>query len=599
MNGREIAEVEDGGAFANELRKNRRLGKISGEINVAYFKKLSEVHVNADKGRVRKPYIIVENGKSKFTNEVKAELANSKEDFNMLTRRGIIEYLDAEEEENAYVTFKEEDISEKTTHLEIDPAHLLGLTVNITVFPEYNLMGRHPQLSNFAKQAQGLYATNFKYRYDSEAYILFYPQNPIISSIAYRTLNLKDHASGQNFVVALSTYYGYNMKDAIVLNKSAVDRGLGRSAYFNIYRSEEQRYAGGQQDHFVMPAPTTENYKGEHAYAKLGEDGVIEPEMRVGEGDVLIGKVSPQRFLEEETSFGIGIERTRDNSTTMRPGFDGVVDNVLVTETAGATTRLVKVRVRSIKVPEAGDKFGSRHSQKGVVALLVNQEDMPFTKQGIVPDLVLNPIGLPVRMTFGHMIETLGAKAASLDGTNIDGTPFSKHGKELVDEYGKILEKHGFDRFGDEILYDGRTGKRFGATIFTGVVYYQRLKHMVSLKQQVRSRGGVHMLTRQPTEGKVHGGGLRLGEMERDALVGYGASLLIKERMLDQSDKDTIWICKSCGDMGYYDHIKRTPVCPSCNGHDLAEVEISYAFKLLMNELKSMHMVAKFKLKGE
>jgi len=181
----------------------------------------------------------------------------------------------------------------------------------------------------------------------------------------------------------------------------------------------------------------------------------------------------------------------------------------------------------------------------------------------------------------------------------MDGTPFSKHGKELVDEYGKILEKHGFDRFGDEMLYDGRTGKRFGATIFTGVVYYQRLKHMVSLKQQVRSRGGVHMLTRQPTEGKVHGGGLRLGEMERDALVGYGASLLIKERMLDQSDKDTIWICKTCGDMGYYDHIKRTAVCPSCNGHDLAEVEISYAFKLLMNELKSMHMVAKFKLKGE
>ncbi len=598
LDGREIGAVQDGRAFADELRENRRKGLMSNEVNVAYVRKLNEVHINADRGRVRKPYIVVTGGKSTFTDELKQKLKNGEIDFNYLVRRGVIEYLDAEEEENISAAIDEASVTDKTTHLEIDPTSLFGLTVNASVFPEFNSMGRHPIAWNFMKQAQGLYATNFGERYDARAFMLYYPQMPIVNSVAYRTLGLNRHANGQNLVVALSTYYGYDMLDSVVLNKASVDRGMGRSLFLRSYTDEERRYPGGQQDHFGVPPATIEGYKGEHAYSKLGEDGIVEPELQVDENDVIIGKVSPPRFLEEQTSFGIGEEKRRDNSTMLRAGELGVVDSVMFGETTGAT-RIVKIRIRSNKIPEAGDKFASRQSQKGVVALIVNQEDLPFTKEGIVPDMIINPLGLPNRMTFGHMIEMLGAKAASLEGKQIDGTPFSASGEKIIDDYGKVLEQHGFDKFGDEVLYDGRTGRKMSAKIFTGVVYYHRLWHMVSLKQQVRSRGPVQILTRQPTEGKPRRGGLKFGEMERDALVGHGASLLIKDRMLEQSDRAYVWVCKDCGDIGYYDYTKNTAVCPTCGGNNVEEVEMSYAFKLLLDELKSMHILARIRLKSE
>jgi DNA-directed RNA polymerase subunit B' len=598
LDGRSIGFVEHGRRFAEEIRRNRRLGVISGEVNVAYRKRLNEVRINADRGRARKPYIIVENGAGKFTDDLREKLKNKEIDFNYLLRRGVVEYLDAEEEENAVVALKPDGITRATTHLEIDPAILFGLTFNVSVYPEHNSVGRHAISANFIKQSQGLYSINFNSRYDARAFLLYYPQTPIADSVAYRKLNLGKHPSGQNMVVAVSTYYGYNMKDALVINKSAIDRGLGRSAFFRTYSDEERRYPGGQQDHFRVPAATTEGYLGEHAYSKLSEDGIIEQETPVTEGDVLVGKVSPPRFLEEQTSFGVVEERNRDNSVTLRAGEEGVIDNVMLTETTGAT-KLVKARVRSVKVPEVGDKFASRHGQKGVVALIVNQEDMPFTKDGIIPDLLLNPHSLPGRMTFGHMIETIASKAGALAGTHYDGTAFSENGKERVDMYGSVLEKYGYDKFGDESLYDGRTGKQFNAKIFTGIVYFNRLWHMVSLKLQVRSRGPVQILTHQPTEGKPRRGGLKFGEMERDALVGHGASLLLKDRMLEQSDKADIWICKQCGDVGYFDFVKNVPVCASDGGNDLEKVEISYAFKLLLDEVKSMHILPRIKLKSE
>ncbi len=598
LDGRIIGSVKDGSAFAKEIRKNRRAGLISGEVNVAYIRKLNEVHINADRGRARKPYIIVEHGKSKFTDELKQKLASKEIDFNYMIRRGVIEYLDAEEEENVLAALDESEITPKTTHLEIDPASIFGLTVNSSVFMEFNSVGRHSIALNFSKQSQGLYAINFNNRYDPRAFLLYYPQIPIVNSITYRTLGLSKHPSGQNFVVALSTYYGYNMKDAVVLNKSAVDRGLGRSIFYRTYGDEERRYPGGQQDHLKIPPATTDGYLGEHAYAKLSDDGIVEVGTQVDEGDVLIGKVSPPRFLEEQTSFGVGEEKSRDNSVSLRAGEEGVVDDVMLSETTGAT-KIVKVRIRSVKIPEVGDKFASRQAQKGVVALILNQEDMPFSKDGIVPDLLLNPHSLPGRMTMGHMLEMLGAKAGSLQGTYIDGTPFSKKGIERIEEYGQVLERYGFDRFGDEELYDGRSGRKFNAKVFTGVVYYNKLLHMVSLKLQVRSRGPVQILTHQPTEGKPRRGGLKFGEMERDALVGHGASLSLKERMLDQSDKAEIWICKNDGDVGYYDYIKNVPVCQLCRGNNLERVEISYAFKLLLDEIKSMHILPRMLLKSE
>lgn len=598
INGKMLGSVSNGPAFVAEVKKGRRSGIVSGEVNIAYMKKLNEVYVFTDRGRVRKPYIIVENGKSKLTGELKQKLASKEIDFNYLVRRGIIEYLDAEEEENILSAVDEAQVTGKTTHLEIDPASNLSLIMNLNIFPEYNSIGKHSLMSNFVKQAQGLYALNFRNRYDARAFLLFYPQVPLVNSITYRQLKLGRHASGQNFVVALTTYYGYNMKDAVVLNKAAVDRGLGRSLFYRSYADEERRYPGGQQDHFRIPSPTADGYKGEHAYVKLSDDGIIEPEMDIGEGNVLIGKVSPPRFLEEQTTFGIAEEKTRDNSVILRSGEEGIVDSVAISETTGAT-KIVKVRVRSIKIPENGDKFASRQAQKGVVGLILRNEDMPFSGGGIVPDLLLNPHSLPGRMTLGHMLEMLTGKAVSLDGRMVDGTPFSTNGTELIDEYGAVLEKNGFDRFGDEWFYDGRTGKRFAAKIFTGVVYYNKLHQMVSLKLQVRGRGPMQILTHQPTEGKPRKGGLKFGEMERDALVGHGASLLLKERMLDQSDKTTILVCKDCGDIGYHDNIKNANVCLTCGSSSLKEVEISYGFKVLLDEIKSLHILPRIRLKNE
>ncbi|MCL4383089.1 MAG: DNA-directed RNA polymerase subunit B [Candidatus Marsarchaeota archaeon] len=596
LDGKLLTSVNDPKSFANEIRQNRRNGLLPNEVNIVYLKSINEVHINSDRGRVRKPYIIVENGKSRLNDELKQKIKAKEIDFNYLIRKGIIEYLDAEEEENIYAALDEKSITKHTTHLEIDPASNLGLTINASVFPEYNSIGRHPISANFMKQSQGMYLSNFNNRYDARAFVLYYPQMPLINSTAFRSLNLKKYSNGQNFVVALTTYYGFNMADAIVMNKSSIDRGLGRSVFFRSYNDEERRYPGEQKDHFKVPAPTTEGYLGENAYSKLGDDGLIEKELDINEGDVLIGKVSPPRFLEEQTSFDVGEERSRDNSVVLRSGEQGIVDNVMLTETSGAT-KLVKVKIRSIKVPQIGDKFASRHGQKGVVSLLLPQEDMPFSSNGIIPDLLLNPHSLPSRMTFGHMLEMLGGKAAALSGQYFDGTPFSSNGKERIEEYSKILGDFNFDKLGDEELYDGRTGKKFHAKIFQGVVYYNRLWHMVSLKLQVRSRGPVQILTHQPTEGKPRKGGLKFGELERDALVGHGASLLIKDRMLEQSDKSEIWVCKECGDIGYYDYIKRVPICLACNStNNIEKVEISYAFKLLLDELKSLHVFPKLNI---
>ena len=595
LNGRDIGIVEDPAKFVSEIRNARRTGVISGEVNVAHYGKQHYININSDRGRVRKPYVIIENGKSKLTQEIIEKLKNKEINFNYLFRNGIVEYLDAEEEENALVAFEEKDITPKHTHVEVDIASIFGFTVSTSPYPEHNSIARQAMLANFIKQSQGLYAINFNQRFDSRGYLLFYPQVPIVNTVSYRKANIQKHPSGQNLVVALSTYYGYNMQDAVVLNRASVERGVGRRLFYKTYTDEERRYPGGQRDRLKIPPATAEGYMGEHFYSKLSDDGIIEPEMDVEEGDVLIGKVSPPRFLEESMGPSGIEEKVRDDSTVLKTGETGVVDSVMVTESPGAT-KLVKIRIRSLRVPENGDKFASRHGQKGVTSLIVPPEDMPFTDSGIIPDLLLNPHSVPSRMTFGHLLEELAGKAGSVKGRMIDGTAFAEDGLDRMDAYGKMLEESGFDKYGEEEMYDGITGMKFKARIFTGVAYYNRLYHMVSNKMQVRSRGKVQILTHQPTEGKARQGALRFGEMERDTLIGYGASLLLKERLLDQSDKTNVLVCKQCGNIGYYDHVKRVNVCPIDKSSDFVEVEMSYAFKVLLDEIKSLHIMPRMKV---
>ncbi|MEM4367316.1 MAG: DNA-directed RNA polymerase subunit B [Candidatus Anstonellales archaeon] len=593
INGKLVGEVKNGKNFAKKFRELRRQGRINHEVNIYYNKSTNEVFINTSAGRVRKPYIVVNKGKVALTNDIIEKLNAGTMKWKDLISNGIIEYLDAEEEENALVAIREEDVNEKTTHLEIDPASIFGITVGNLPYQEHNSSPRITMASAMAKQSLGVYATNFDNRFDTRSYIMFYPQKPIVSTSIYKMLNFEKRAAGQNAVVALMSYRGYNLADAIVVNKGAAQRGFGKVMMFRTYETEEKMYPGGQRDKIEKPNPTIVGYREEELYRHLGDGGIIAPGARVKGRDVLIGKTSPPRFLEEISIFGVVEEKRRESSVALKPNEEGVVDKVLISISPEGE-KLVKVRVRSMKDLEIGDKIASRHGQKGVVGMLVPHEDMPFTKEGIVPDLIINPHAIPSRMTAGHLLEMLGGKASVIGGILADGTPFRGTPEE---EYTRALKEHGFEEYGEEVLYDGVTGEAIKAKIFIGVVYYQRLHHLVSNKMHARSRGPVQLLTKQPTEGKAREGGLRFGEMERDTLIGHGASMLIKERLLEESDKTTYLVCKNCGGGAYFDRIKKRAICPICSDSDVEEVEISYAFKLLLDELRSLYIFPRVKVK--
>ncbi|PIT84437.1 DNA-directed RNA polymerase subunit B [Candidatus Micrarchaeota archaeon CG10_big_fil_rev_8_21_14_0_10_45_29] len=585
LNGRLIGEVENPNDLLSKLSESRRSGSMAAGVNFYYNSRTDEFMVNSDSGRARRPYIIVEGGKSKLTSELDSQLKAGQMSWGKLVSMGVIEYLDAEEEEGARIALHEADITDEHTHLEIDPVTITGVTVSTLPYPEYNSSPRVTMACSMSKQSLGTYLLNFNQRNDSRGHILYYPQQPLVQSRPYKILGFGEHAAGQNFVVAVVCHEGYNTSDALVVNRSAIDRGLGRSVFFKTHETEERRYPGGQKDKFELPPVTAQGYRDERAYRHLSDDGIILPESKLEPKDVLVGKTSPPRFLEEVSVFGMVEEKKRDNSLSVKAGDHGAVDSVLITDSL-AGNRLVKVRVRSIKVPEQGDKFASRHGQKGVIGMKLSQEDMPFTSEGIVPDLMINPHAIPSRMTAGHLLEMLGGKAVCHSGKFGDATAFAGDGEE---KFRNELKTLGFDEYGVETLYDGYTGKPIKAKIYIGVIYYQKLHHLVSNKMHVRARGPVQLLTRQPTEGRAREGGLRFGEMERDCLIGYGASMLIRERLLEESDRSYQLVCAKTGSIGYKDYIRNRLVSPlDENSSELYYVEMSHAFKLLLDEIKSM-----------
>ena len=585
LNGRIIGKHADGDALVKEMLKLRRTGEINNEVNIEYYKDLGEFYINCDDGRSRRPLVVVENGKSRLTEEVKEKIKQKEIEWEDLINQGIIEYLDPGEEDTlSYVAMSDNEITPEHTHVEMDPAGILSVVTAALPMQEYNLSSRVPMACSMAKQAIGIYATNFGIRMDTRTYLLYYPQKALVYTRPNKILKIDERIGGENLVVAIASFKGYNMEDGIVINKSAVDRGLLRAVSYRTYETEERRYPGGQKDKFEIPAPTVNGYREETAYKYLDEDGIIVPNVEVKGRDVLIGKTSPPRFLEEVSAFGIAEEKKRESSITLKAEEEGIVDAVMLTQSPSGN-RLVKIKIRDIKIPENGDKVASRHAQKGVIGLIIPQEDLPFTSSGIVPDLILNPHAIPSRMTVGHMLEMIGAKASCLTGEEMDGTTFAKNQEEETRE---TLKSHGFQSAGHEVLYDGETGKKIEVEIFLGVVYYQRLYHLVSNKMHARSRGPVQLLTRQPTEGRVREGGLRFGEMERDCLIGYGASMLLKERLLDESDKIVELVCTDCGSVSMHDYVKNKDICPVCESTNVAPIEMAYAFKLLLDEIKAL-----------
>ncbi len=590
--------AKDPVALAEELREYRRQGKISSEVNIAYHPPeveggRSELYVNSDAGRVRRPLILVENGRPRLTEEHMVQLEQGRVSFQDLVRAGIVELLDADEEENTLIAMYEHELRREHTHLEITPYTMLGIAASLIPFPEHNQSPRNAYESAMAKQALGVFSSNIFNRVDSRSHLLHYPQTPIVQTKPMEVFNFLERPSGQNVVVAILSFQGYNMEDAIIINKSSVDRGLFRSTFYRIYEAESRQYLGGLRDKFEIPEAGIRGYRGDRYYRQLEEDGIISPEAEVAGNTVLVGRTSPPRFLEEYREFEVKGPTKRDSSVTMRPSEEGIIDQVFVTESIEGS-RLVKVKVRDLRVPELGDKFASRHGQKGVIGLLVPQEDMPFTVDGVVPDVIINPHAIPSRMTIGQFVETLAGKAASQIGEIADGTAFENMGPSAI---GDALSKLGFEKSGRERLYNGITGEKLAADLFIGVVYYQKLHHMVSDKMHARARGQVQMLTRQPTEGRARGGGLRFGEMERDCLIGHGASALLRDRLLEESDKYTAFVCETCGTLAYHDIKQNKYVC-RIDGEkaNISPVSISYAFKLLVQELMALGIAPRLNL---
>ncbi len=486
------------------------------------------------------------------------------------------------------------------THLELYPPSILGVAAVLIPYANHNQSPRNAYEAAMAKQAVGLNAANFHLRFDSRAHFLHYPQKPVVQTRFLDLIGFNSRPAGQNFVVAVLSFTGYNMEDAVIMNKSSVERGLARSTFFRDYSTEELRYPGGQRDIIGVPDVKVKGYRGKENYELLDEDGIVAPEAEVVSGKVLVGKTSPPRFLEEYKEFGLIGEARRDSSVSLRHGDKGIVDTVVIT-VDGEGNKFIRVKVRDLRIPEIGDKFASRHGQKGVIGLLVPQYDMPYTFEGITPDLIINPHALPSRMTVGQLIESIAGKVGSLRGKTVDGTPFFG---EKPEDLRKELLLFGYPHDGTEPVYDGRTGELISTPVFVGIVYYQRLHHMVADKLHSRSRGPVQLLTRQPTEGRAREGGLRFGEMERDAIIGHGATILLKERLLDSSDKYTIYVCEKCGLLGWFDRNKGKYVCP-VHGEEgnLVPVEVSYAFKLLLQEMMSMliypRIILKDKFSGE
>jgi DNA-directed RNA polymerase subunit B len=595
LNGRLIGYHPDGGKLAQELRKLRRQGKLHYEVSVSVYKTdtINEVYINTDPGRIMRPVFVVENGELKYKPEHAEKLRKGEWKFSDLVKNGIVEFLDAEEEENAYIALNPEDITPEHTHMEIWPAGILGVTASTIPYAEHNQSPRNTYQAAMAKQALGLYAANFQIRVDTRAHILHYPEKPLVQTKPLEIMGYNDRPAGQNMVVAVMSFTGYNIEDAVIMNKSSIDRGLARSTFFRLYATEEKKYPGGLSDRIEIPEPSVEGSKPQELYRKLDADGIISPEVEVKGGEVLIGKTAPPRFMEEYREFGTVSVRRRDASVTMRHGEKGVVDTVIITENVEGF-KLVKVRVRDQRIPEIGDKFASRHGQKGVIGILIPQYDMPFTEDGITPDLIINPHAFPSRMTLGQLFETIAGKYAALYARYVDGTPFAK---EPIENLRIELLRKGYAPDGTEIMYDGRTGEMIRTPILIGLVYYQKLHHMVADKIHARARGPVQVLTRQPTEGRAREGGLRFGEMERDCLVGHGAAMLLRERMLESSDRYVMYVCELCGHIAWFDRNKRKYICPIHGDKGkIVAVVVPYAFKLLLQELMSMCIMPRLKL---
>lgn len=590
VNGIWLGTHSDPTELVENLRALRRSQEIDKEISIVRDVGENEIRINSDSGRPCRPLFVVKDRQLLITKEDIEKIKNLQTKWDDLLKEGKIEFLDVEEEQTSLIAMGLDDLHTKDySHCEIHPAVILGVTASVIPFPTHNPSPRNTYQSAMGKQAMGIFSTNFNFRMDTLSNILFYPQKPLVTTRPMEYLRFKELPAGQNAIVAIACYSGYNQEDSVILNQSAIDRGLFRSFLYRTYSDQEDMARPGMNEEFCKPDRKTCIKMGNFNYNKIDHDGFVFPGTEVTGDDVLIGKVTPIFDIEKSTK-DCPFYLKKDSSTVMKKTESGVVDTVIVTNKDGY--KFSKIKVRSTRIPQIGDKFASRHAQKGTVGITLRQEDMPFTSEGIIPDIIINPHAMPSRMTMGHMIECLLGKVSALSGEEGDATPFSD---VTVDQISEKLKSFNYHSRGLEVMHNGMTGRKLRTQIFIGPTYYQRLKHMVDDKIHARARGALQILSRQPLEGRSRDGGLRFGEMERDCIISHGASAFLKERLMDVSDSYTCYVCDKCGILAISG--RDILECRACSNQvAISKIQIPYAFKLLIQELMAMNIAPRLRV---
>jgi len=607
--------------FVQDLRTMRRQGQAGEFVSVYLHEGQHAVHIATDGGRVCRPLIIVDEKTAlPRLKQVHVEgLAVGAIDIKNLLRHGVVEYIDVNEENNCLIAVTERDleVARKSgldkrkmayTHLEIDPSTILGVVAGLIPNPHHNQSPRNTYQSAMGKQAIGAIGMNQYSRMDGLIYTMVYPMKPMVKTRTLDLIHFDSLPAGQNACIAVMSYSGYDIEDAVVLNKASIDRGFGRCMILRKHQTSIRTYANRTMDRSCGPPdpsafPDGENDKRYEKYKAIDKDGICMVGEQLDSGTIMVNKESP---TDTSTNIG-GAEFLAGNMAALSQvnyKYSGMsyksaakvpvfVDKVLISSNENEQF-LIKVMTRQTRRPEVGDKFASRHGQKGVCGLIVPQPDMPFNEFGHPPDLIMNPHGFPSRMTVGKLIELLVGKAGVYEGRQAYASAFGEEfgSTDTPSSASEILIHNGLNYFGKDCFYSGANGEPLDAYIFSGPVFYQKLKHMVLDKMHARARGPRAVLTRQPTEGRSRDGGLRLGEMERDCLIAYGVSNLIMERLMHSSDAFSANVCLTCGLLQYQNW------CQHCrSGEKVADIRLPYACKLLFQELQSMNVLPRLRLK--
>lgn len=610
INGRIVGVVDPhkAVAFVAWLRHKRQMQALPFDASIAHREELREIHISVDAGCCCRPVFVLQNI-HKF-NDIYETYKNQTDIlWDMMVSEGVIEYLDKSEEFTLRVAVTWDDLKTPRratemvyTHIEIHPIVIMGLAVATLPFCHHDQAPRVTYGSVMSKQGVGCVGLNYDMRFDtSGTHMLWYPQRPIVSTFMSRVAGLDDIPFTINAIVAIGCYMGFNQEDSVILNKASVDRGLFRSFYYRTYK-DTAKNVGADQEVFEVPDKSVVTGMKRGNYDKINpDDAMMDIGEQVEQDDVLIGKV--MRTMEQN-------KRTdddkiqKDRSVMYKSREKARIDKITTTMTKDGAT-MVNIRTRSMRRPETGDKFASRHGQKGVTSKLVNQEDMPCTRDGIVPDIIINPNALPSRMTISQIFETVLGKTSALAGHVGDGTPFQNLTHEQISEE---LKKFGFEKHGNERMFNGMTGELMEIPLFIGPCPYMRLKHMVVDKIHGRRTGPRQFLTHQPLEGRAREGGLRWGEMERDMLISHSAAEVVQDRLLNNSDYYETVVCTKCKMLAQMAPLKRSqyekllgkeamPYCPRCESSDHIEtVAMPCAFKVLMQNLEACHIRMRMEL---